>query len=381
MMKRIFAGAVVILTAALIVSAGFFRLNVAVAQPTAPTQIFLATNTPYPTNTPGSLWDMFPPTNTPGSLWDMFPPTNTPRAIASLTPLASATPMAMATMQPTAYIPPTFTPEGLAGATWTPPGGDPSTQIADHYYMSRPIGSSDVNYVAWTYPYGGTAGGRLQVHHGVDLVNNTGTPVLAAADGVVIYAGDDLSTLFGPYNNYYGNMIVIQHSFMDASGSAVFTLYGHLNQIEIATGEGVTAGQRIATVGGTGIAQGPHLHFEVRVGNPYDFGATRNPALWIYPYNTFGTLAGTVTDASGALLYDVSIIVAPSGGSTGVTRYAFSYKDNTVNGDSVFGENWVLGDIPAGYYTVTVSNNGVVLFRDTVYVQPNRSTWVDITLS
>lgn len=367
-MKRIFAGTVVILTAVLIMSVGFAQFNVAAAQSAAPTRMFLATNTPYPTNTPGSLWDM-------------FPPTNTPRAIASLTPLASITPLATATMPPTAYVPPTFTPEGLAGATWTPPGGDPAAQIADHYYMARPIGNNDVNYVAWTYPYGGTAGGRLQVHHGVDLVNNTGTPVLAAADGVVIYAGDDLSTLFGPYNNYYGNVIVIQHSFMDASGNAVFTLYGHLNQIEVVTGEGVTAGQHIATVGGTGIAQGPHLHFEVRVGNPYDFGATRNPALWIYPYNTFGTLVGTVTDASGALLYDVSIIVAPSGGSTGVTRYAFSYKDNTVNGDSIFGENWVLGDIPAGYYTVTVSDNGVVRFRDTVYVQPNRSTWVDITLN
>ncbi len=366
MMKHKLTGSVVFVAVVLTAMIAFGRYDGLVAQANTPGM--LTTNTPRPSPTPGSMWDL-------------FPPTNTPRAIASSTLLPSATAAVTATTQATVYVPPTFTLEGLAGATWTPPAGDPSSQIADHYYMSRPIGDNDINYVAWTYPYGGTSGGRLQVHHGVDLVNGSGTPVLAAADGTVIYAGDDLSTLLGPYNNYYGNAVVIQHPFADSSGGTVYTLYGHLNQIEVMSGEAVTAGQRVATVGGTGIAQGPHLHFEVRVGNPYDFGATRNPALWIRPYFTFGTLAGTIKDASGALLYDASIVVAPAGGSEGVTRYAFSYADNTVNGDSSFGENWVLGDIPAGYYTVTVSDNGVVRFRETVYVQQNRTTWVDIVLS
>lgn len=368
MIKHRLTGAAALLAIAFALMMLLTYRGVLVAQANTPSPVFLATNT-------------LRPTSTLSSMWDLFPPTNTPRAIASTTHLPTATPAVTATTEATAYIPPTFTLEGLAGATWTPPAGDPSAQIADHYYMARPIGNNDINYIAWTYPYGGTSGGRLQVHHGVDLVNGTGTPVLAAADGIVIYAGDDLSTLFGPYNNYYGNVVVIQHTFMDSSGGAVYTLYGHLNQIAVSAGEGVTAGQQIAMVGGTGIAQGPHLHFEVRVGNPYDFGATRNPALWIRPYFTFGTLAGTITNASGALLYDASIVVAPAGGSEGVTRYAFSYADNTVNGDSAFGENWVLGDIPAGYYTVTVSDNGVVRFRETVYVQQNRTTWVDIVLS
>jgi murein DD-endopeptidase MepM/ murein hydrolase activator NlpD len=309
-----------------------------------------------------------PPTNTPAA--EFFLATNTPRTIATVTPPATAT-----------RILPTYTATSPSGATWTPPPPDPSSQIADHYYMERPLGNDVVNYLAWTYPYGNTAGGRLQVHHGADFVNPTGTPVLAAADGVVLYAGGDLSTLFGPYNNYYGNMVVIQHGFADSSGGAVYSLYGHLDTVEVTTGQEVTVGQRIATVGGTGIAMGPHLHFEVRVGNPYDFGATRNPALWIRPYYTFGTLVGRITDANDALLYDATITIEPADGRDLGTRYAFSYADNTVNGDSAFGENWVLGDLPAGYYQVTVGESGRVRFRETVYVSANRSTWLDIQLN
>jgi murein DD-endopeptidase MepM/ murein hydrolase activator NlpD len=325
-----------------------------------PTVVLLPTNTsrmrPIATSTPS-------PTRTLVLL-----PTNTPRT--------TVTPAVTETLGPPTYTP---TSDAPPGATWTPPAQiDPASQIADHYFFQRPIPNDAVNYIAWTYPYGSTAGGRLQVHRGVDLVNPTGTSVLAPADGTVLYAGDDLSTLYGPYNNYYGNMIVIQHALTDGAGLPVYTLYGHLDRVEVTPGQAVTAGARIGTVGGTGIAQGPHLHFEVRVGNPYDFGATRNPALWIRPYFTFGTLAGRVVDAAGNLLYDATLIVEPQGSESRATRYAFTYADGSVNGDSVFGENYVLGDLPAGYYQVTLSDSGRVLFRETVYVANGRTTWLEV---
>ncbi len=261
--------------------------------------------------------------------------------------------------------------------TWTPPPADPSTQIADHYWLSRPASDDVTNWAARTYPYGGTAGGRYQVHHGIDIVNPRGTRVLATADGTVIYAGDDLSTRFGPINNYYGNLVVVQHNFPTPDGQPVFTLYGHMDRIVVGAGQAVSVGEALGNVGATGVALGPHLHLEVRIGDPYSFDATRNPDLWIRPYFGYGTLAGRVTDAAGNLLYDVTLMIeAPD-----TTRYAFSYADTSVNADSVFGENYTMGDLPAGYYTVTVSDNGRIRFRQTIYVYQNRTTWLNVALN
>ena len=303
--------------------------------------------------------------------------TNTPRAFAF--PATNTPRMPTVTPSPT-YAPPTYTPTPIVGATWTAPAPDPAREIADHYVLARPLSDNAANYISWTYPYGGTSGGRLQMHYGVDFGNPTGTAVLAAADGVVLYAGDDLAAQFGPINNFYGRLVVIQHNIADSSGGAIYTLYGHLDAWDVSAGETVTAGQRIGVVGATGVAQGPHLHFEVRVGNPYDYGATRNPVLWMFPYWNYGTLVGRVTDANGALLYNTTLTIEPTGGLRGPVRYAFSYAEPGVNGDSRFGENWLMGDLPAGYYVVTVGDGGRVRYRETVYVAGNRSTWLDVQL-
>lgn len=291
-------------------------------------------------------------------------PTNTVTETASPTPSATVTP----TVQASATRGPTHTP---------PPAGQVAT-LADHYYMARPLSDNAVNYSARTYPYGNTAGGRLQVHLGQDMENPTGTPVLAVADGVVVFAGDDLTTLVGPYNNYYGNAVIIEHPFRDASGEAVFSLYGHLSRVASTAGQAVKRGDIIGYVGAAGIAQGPHLHFEVRTGNAFDYRATRNPDLWVFPYFGFGTVAGRVTDVAGNLLNDVTITLV---NEMGTNYYAFSYADGTVNADSAFAENWTRGDLPEGYYTVRVSENGRVRFSQEIYVFPSKTTWVDVVLN
>ena len=96
----------------------------------------------------------------------------------------------------------------------------------------------------------GTRAGRQ--HEGIDLPAPIGTPVHAAADGQVVYAGNGIRG--------YGNLIVIQHE------GDLLTVYAHNSQLLVAQGEKVRAGQRIALVGQTGHATGPHLHFEVRSG-------------------------------------------------------------------------------------------------------------------
>ena len=98
--------------------------------------------------------------------------------------------------------------------------------------------------------------GDVRMHTGIDFGASSGTPIRAAADGVVVSAG--------PLGGY-GNATVIDH------GNGLATLYGHQSSIAVAPGQRVRRGQVIGYVGCTGLCTGPHLHFEVRVrGTPVD---------------------------------------------------------------------------------------------------------------
>jgi murein DD-endopeptidase MepM/ murein hydrolase activator NlpD len=338
------------------------------------------TNTPTRTNTPTftpTFTPTLPPTNTP-TLPPTLTPSNTPTLPPTLTPTPSDTP----TPIPTAtFASPEDDPNFTPPPTWTPPPANPGAAVTDHYILRRPIPNSRTDFVDRTYPYGGTSGGRYRVHHGVEFQNSVGTPVLATANGTVYYAGDDSGRLFGPQPNYYGQLIVIQHAVSSPGGGPVYTLYGHVSRIDVTTGQVVASGDQIGVVGAEGIAIGPHLHFEVRVGDPDCFCATRNPDLWIRPYFGYGTLAGRVTDAVGNTLQDVTLQVERAEVPRGVPRFAFSYAGDSVNSDSAIGENFTLGDLPADYYDVTVRADGRRLFQQVVYVYPNQTTWIDVQLS
>ena len=105
----------------------------------------------------------------------------------------------------------------------------------------------------------------IRAHKGVDYAAPIGTPVHAAGDGRVRFAG----VLGG-----YGNLVEIEHS------SSVVTVYGHLSRFAAGTRPGahVTQGQVIAYVGMTGLATGPHLHYEYRVN-----GVFKNPQTVALP--------------------------------------------------------------------------------------------------
>lgn len=89
-------------------------------------------------------------------------------------------------------------------------------------------------------------------HPGIDIAADQGTPIAAAASGRVISTGPD---------GGYGNLIVLDN------GNGVTTRYAHCSQIFARVGDTVAAGQTIGAVGSTGHSTGPHLHFEVRVGD------------------------------------------------------------------------------------------------------------------
>jgi len=88
-----------------------------------------------------------------------------------------------------------------------------------------------------------------KLHTGVDFGAPYGTPIHAAAAGVVLLAG---------YTRGYGNCIIIDH------GGGIATLYGHCSSLGVSEGQSVKQGAVIGRVGATGYATGPHLHFEVR---------------------------------------------------------------------------------------------------------------------
>ena len=103
--------------------------------------------------------------------------------------------------------------------------------------------------------------GVRAMHEGLDFSAETGTPVVVAADGVVLSAA---------YHPEYGNLVDVDH------GDGLSSRYAHLSVMEVKPGMLIKRGERIGAVGTTGRSTGPHLHFEVRM-----LGVAQNPAHFL----------------------------------------------------------------------------------------------------
>lgn len=255
-----------------------------------------------------------------------------------------------------------------------------SIEPVEHNILHRPIELSDdlAHWVDRTYLYGSTQRGARAVHLGVEFVNPRNTPVYAAKAGVVVYAGDDDEFLVGPQLDYYGRVVIVAHPIASLAGRQVFTLYGHLEHVTVGVGQTVDDLSLIGHIGASGIAIGPHLHFEVRVGDPYDFRMTRNPELWLQHYVDHGMIIGRIRDLEGEPVYGKRVSVR----SDAASREVFSYEGSIVNPDPVWDEDFAVGDLPSGDYQVVVLNDeGKIAFADTVAVAAYHTTFVDIVLA
>lgn len=124
--------------------------------------------------------------------------------------------------------------------------------------MLRPVGGAITSsYGTRRHP----VTGDVRLHAGIDFGAAAGTPIRAAAGGVVTFAGVATG---------YGNTVIVDH------GGATTTLYAHQSALAVRTGQAVAAGQTLGSVGATGLATGPHLHFEVRTA-----GGPQDPVGWL----------------------------------------------------------------------------------------------------
>jgi peptidase M23-like protein len=230
-----------------------------------------------------------------------------------------------------------------------------------HFIFQRPIHLPANDLVDETYLYGSTANGTREPHHGIEFPNQSGTPVYAAANGTVIFAGPDNDAIYSPWPNFYGNLVVIQHK------DDLFTLYAHLSKIDVKANGVVGAGTKIGEVGRTGVAIGSHLHFEVRREDVQDYFATQNPELWLIPAKDangdfFGTLAISIIDENHKLVkyaeFTLRYYLNPSQKQV-KSYYGITYSADMLNGD----ENAVLGELPAGHYRIAIERNGKVYER------------------
>jgi murein DD-endopeptidase MepM/ murein hydrolase activator NlpD len=346
----------------------------------------LGTATPTPTSTVTST-----PTHTPAPTETVTPtPTYSPTPTATTTP--SPTPGLTTTLA--ADIPsPTFiataTPAGTPTPTFTPsptPTPVPRTVLAssldlpdltqaeDHFWFTRPFSDTYSTWSSPYYPFGTNNRGQYLWHHGVDIQNPMGTPILAVGDGTVVRAGPDDEIPFGPSLNFFGQAVLIHHNNQEWNDLPIYTLYGHVSKVLVNEGQPVKRGDVVAQVGQGGVALGPHLHLEVRVGD-LNYGDARNPDLWIKPDPGYGVVSGRVVDTRGYMVPQQPIFLHRVEEPDRFWRETFTYPDNVVKSDVSWGETFTFADVPAGGYMVKTYFDGR-LYTHPISVTNQATTFV-----
>ncbi|MBI5933475.1 MAG: M23 family metallopeptidase [Chloroflexi bacterium] len=287
----------------------------------------------------------------------------------------TATPREVQTEAPMRFVLPSPGAEPVSG--WRPPLYPIPWAVTsyDHFYFTRPNPADQVNWPQPDYRYGGVFFAN-EVHTGVDIDAFLGTPVLAAGSGTVVWAGGGFYT--GVVDNTtdpYGLAVSIRHDF-GYQGKPLFTLYAHMSQVDVTVGQHVEAGEQIGLVGETGKTTGPHLHFEVRLGENL-YHHTLNPELWLSPPQGWGVLVGRLHQYNGLLLESTNVRVISD--ETGVIRVVRTYGSQTINPDPYYQENMVLSDLPAGLYQVSMVYDGRD-HRFWVEILPGQATYFTYTM-
>ena len=333
-MMKYFIGFFVPIIGLILAACGSSPAAAPTVQINQPTQEIL----PNPSSDPTSI-----PRSTP--ILPTVSPTTGPTETGIPLPDPTTTISAMQLLFPT-YIP-------AVGAEYRPPLYPIPWALSpfDHFYFAAPIAASYPGDPIWDYRYGGIYFGPDVIHTGIDLPAPRGAEVLAAGPGTVVWAGIGLySGSRYNLNDPYGLAVAIRHDF-GYKGQPLFTVYAHMEEVDVIIGQWVNSGDIVGNVGDTGMTTGPHLHFEVRLGEN-DFWKTLNPELWLSPPQGYGVLVGRVMSTYGQLLDSYFVFLKSL--DTNKQYTVKTYGPLTVNSDGYFRENVVLGDLPAGVYELNI---------------------------
>jgi murein DD-endopeptidase MepM/ murein hydrolase activator NlpD len=234
-------------------------------------------------------------------------------------------------------------------------------EVEDHLWFTRPFTQAYPNWGSFYYPFGTNAGGKYFWHFGIDIESFQGQPIVAVGDGVVVHAGPDTTPdkQLGPWPNFYGQAVLIQHN-QPWEDKVVYTLYGHVSRVLVQPGQAIKAGQVIALVGGLGVATGPHLHLEVRVGGT-TYDDARNPDLWLKPDPGYGVITGRVVDFENYLVPVQLVTLHRVNEPSRFWRQTFTYPDNQVKSDDKLVETFSFADVPVGKYLLKTFFDGIQL--------------------
>ncbi|OQY48310.1 MAG: hypothetical protein B6242_02830, partial [Anaerolineaceae bacterium 4572_78] len=246
------------------------------------------------------------------------------------------------------------------------------TQANDHFWFERPYDIPHVRWGSWYYPYGTNNNGDYLWHKGIDIQNPMDTPVIAVGNGKIIFADRDSIQVLGPYGNFYGRAVVIQHT-NTWKGQTIYSLYGHVSKVLVKEGDTIETGQIIALTGQAGVALGPHLHLEVRIGENI-YSNTQNPDLWVLPDPGHGMIAGRVVDRDNYFVPQ-QLITLHHTPSKKFWRQTRTYPDKGYKLDPELGETFTFADVPVGNYIIRTKLDGVA-YEMPVAVQNRKVSFV-----
>ena len=195
----------------------------------------------------------------------------------------------------------------------------------DHYWLTRPFAAEFKQDASHYYPYASDGRGDYLPHHGVDTMNCHGNTGVYPRLTVRSSTQETISSKSGA---------LIPTSMATWSWSSwtsaiddepVYCLYGHLSKTPGGNRKTLCRpGRPVGEVGMSGIALGPHLHLEVRVGG-LTYGDTRNPEFWLKPFRGYGTIAGRVLTQKGCLVSNLLLNISRTDGEPGRYVDVFTY--------------------------------------------------------